>query len=56
MLRFRASIILVSLLSAAVLPAQTRMLRSPSVSATHIAFAYAQNIWVVERAGARRDG
>jgi tricorn protease len=29
----------------------TRMLRSPSVSATHIAFAYAQNIWVVERAG-----
>ncbi|MDP1571879.1 MAG: PDZ domain-containing protein [Vicinamibacterales bacterium] len=29
----------------------TRMLRSPAVSATHIAFAYAQNIWVVERAG-----
>ena len=29
----------------------TRMLRSPSVSATHIAFAYANNIWVVERAG-----
>jgi tricorn protease len=31
--------------------AQTRMLRSPSVSATHIAFAYAQNIWIVDRAG-----
>ena len=27
------------------------MLRAPSVSATNIAFAYAQNIWVVERAG-----
>ena len=31
--------------------AQTRMLRSPSVSATHIAFTYAQNIWIVDRAG-----
>ncbi len=31
--------------------AQTRMLRSPSVSATHIAFAYAQNIWIVDRTG-----
>ena len=31
--------------------AQTRLLRTPTVSATHIAFAYAQNIWVVERAG-----
>ena len=30
---------------------RTKMLRSPSVSATHIAFAYANNIWVVERAG-----
>jgi len=29
----------------------TKMLRSPTVSATHIAFAHAQNIWVVERAG-----
>ncbi len=29
----------------------TRMLRSPTVSATHVAFAYANNIWVVERAG-----
>src|SRR5690349_19891748 len=31
--------------------AQTRLLRSPSVSATHITFSYAGNIWVVERAG-----
>ena len=29
----------------------TRLLRSPTVSATHIAFAYANNIWVTERAG-----
>jgi tricorn protease len=31
----------------------TRLLRSPTVSATQIAFAYANNIWVVERAGGR---
>ena len=29
----------------------TKLLRSPAVSASHIAFAYANNIWVVERAG-----
>ena len=29
----------------------TKLLRMPTVSATHIAFAYANNIWVVERAG-----
>ena len=29
----------------------TRMLRQPTVSATHIAFGYASNIWIVERAG-----
>ena len=29
----------------------TRLLRSPTVSATHIAFAYANNIWIVERGG-----
>src|SRR5215470_8308122 len=29
----------------------TRLLRSPAVSATQIAFAYANNIWIVERAG-----
>jgi len=31
--------------------AGTRLLRTPTVSATHIAFAYANNIWTVERAG-----
>jgi tricorn protease len=29
----------------------TRMLRSPTVSAKHVAFAYANNIWVTERTG-----
>src|SRR5438093_8015171 len=29
----------------------TRLLRTPAVSATQIAFAYANNIWVVERTG-----
>jgi len=38
-------------LTTSVLGAQTRMLRAPSVSANNIAFAYAQNIWVVPRAG-----
>ncbi|HSL24133.1 MAG TPA: PDZ domain-containing protein [Vicinamibacterales bacterium] len=30
---------------------RTRLLRQPTVSATHIAFAYANNIWIVERNG-----
>lgn len=34
-----------------VVHAQTRMLRSPTVSRTQIAFAYANNIWTVDRAG-----
>ena len=32
-------------------PTPTRLLRTPTVSTTHIAFAYANNIWMVERAG-----
>ena len=39
------------LASASTASAQTRMLRSPSVSAKNIAFAYAGNIWIVERSG-----
>jgi tricorn protease len=31
--------------------APTRLLRTPSISATHVAFAYANNIWIVERKG-----
>ncbi len=30
---------------------QTRLLRTPTVSANHIGFAYANNIWVTPRAG-----
>lgn len=29
----------------------TRLLRQPSISATHVAFAYANNIWIVDRKG-----
>jgi tricorn protease len=32
-------------------PAPTRLLRTPAVSATQIAFSYANNIWVVDRSG-----
>src|SRR6185369_2841604 len=39
------------LLSATPLAAQTRLLRTPSVSSTQIAFAYANNIWTVDKAG-----
>jgi tricorn protease len=46
-----ACAVAVACLVAATAAAQTRMLRSPAVSQTQIAFAYAQNIWVVERAG-----
>src|SRR3954463_3509000 len=35
----------------ALLGAQTRMLRSPSISGSQIAFAYANNIWMVGRDG-----
>ena len=51
--RLFLSWLLAALSIATMLPAQTRMLRSPSVSAKHIAFAYAQNIWVVDRDGSR---
>jgi tricorn protease len=47
--------LLAVMLSAAPDPASgpTKLLRSPTVSATQIAFAYANNIWVVERSGGR---
>src|SRR6266516_72969 len=35
----------------ASLSAQTRMLRSPSISGNQIAFAYANNVWIVDRNG-----
>ncbi|MFN0179013.1 MAG: PDZ domain-containing protein [Gemmatimonadales bacterium] len=39
------------LLLAGPIAAQTLLLRQPSVSERHIAFAYANNIWVVDRTG-----
>jgi tricorn protease len=42
---------LVALATPAANGTGTRLLRQPTVSATQIAFAYANNIWVVERAG-----
>ena len=42
---------LAAALAAAPAAEPTRLLRTPTVSATHIAFAYANNIWVVERSG-----
>ena len=44
--------LLLTFVAAASSPAEsTRLLRRPTVSATLIAFAYANNIWTVERAG-----
>ena len=42
---------LTSLALAAAPGPSTRLLRTPTVSATQIAFAYANNIWIVERSG-----
>src|SRR5262245_699116 len=42
---------MVAVLNAAPNGEPTKLLRSPAISATQIAFAYANNIWVVERAG-----
>jgi len=50
---FAVSVLLAGSLAppAAAQQTRTRLVRSPTVSATHIAFAYANNIWIVERAG-----
>src|SRR2546430_16971932 len=47
----RRLVISALLVAAATLSAQTRMLRSPSISGNQIAFAYANNIWIVDRNG-----
>jgi len=52
MSRYRCTLPLAALIVApVVVNAQTRMLRSPTVSKTQIAFAYANNIWTVDKAG-----
>jgi tricorn protease len=52
-LRAGASLFLFLTVAGAAPPAGggTRLLRTPTVSATQIAFAYANNIWIVERSG-----
>jgi len=43
--------LLLTLLATGANTPSTRLLRMPTVSATQIAFAYANNIWIVERSG-----
>jgi tricorn protease len=47
----RPALLAFALLAPVVLPAQTRMLRSPSISGNQIVFAYANNVWIVDRNG-----
>jgi tricorn protease len=47
----RTSLLLACLIPAAFAADSTRLLRQPTVSAGKIAFAYAENIWVVDRTG-----
>ena len=51
MLRRTTFPLLCAFLAASALPAQTRLLRQPTVSATQVAFSYANNIWVASREG-----
>jgi tricorn protease len=54
LLRLTLTVVILAVLSPAIPAASgpaTRMLRMPTVSATQIAFAYANNIWIVERSG-----
>lgn len=51
LLGFTLSALAFAVLHAAPNGGPTKLLRSPAISETHIAFAYANNIWVVERSG-----
>ena len=53
-IKLNAPIVFAMLLTSAIAEAAepaTRLLRNPTVSAAHIAFTYAGNIWIVERSG-----
>jgi tricorn protease len=50
-LHLLAASLVLGVAAPAVLPAQTRLLRQPTISAQHIAFSYANNLWVVGREG-----
>src|SRR6478752_3760584 len=51
MSRHRSLLPLALLALPAAAGAQTRMLRTPTVSKTQIAFAYANNVWTVDKSG-----
>ncbi len=53
MTRLSSSVLALAAASLASQPlaAQTRLLRQPSVSSSHVAFAYANNIWIASRDG-----
>src|ERR1700678_1298342 len=54
LLRLSLTVLVLAILGPSIPAASgpgTRLLRMPTVSATQIAFAYANNLWVVERAG-----
>src|SRR5688572_31082180 len=46
-----SGLLLLLAISAAAFAQETRMLRHPSVSRDHVAFAYAGDLWVVARSG-----
>ena len=50
-MKYQIAVAVAALAATSAVHAQTRMLRSPSVSKANIAFAYAGNIWIVDRAG-----
>ena len=50
-IRAAIAALLLAAAAPALLAAQTRLLRQPTISAQHIAFSYANNIWVVGREG-----
>jgi tricorn protease len=49
--RLVAACLVLGAATPSLLPAQTRLLRQPTISAQHIAFSYANNLWVVGRDG-----
>ena len=49
--RFLGLLLVVLLFPGAARSQGTRLLRQPTVSQTHIAFAYANDLWIVPRTG-----
>ena len=51
MLSYRPFLLLAALFLTAQLAAQTRLLSDPAISADHVAFAYAGDLWIADRDG-----